>query len=39
MNLKRKVVLVTGDDQARERLRMLSMRLTGLALLQPKNRH
>jgi NAD(P)-dependent dehydrogenase (short-subunit alcohol dehydrogenase family) len=27
------------DDQARERLRMLTMRLTGLALLQPKNRH
>jgi NAD(P)-dependent dehydrogenase (short-subunit alcohol dehydrogenase family) len=27
------------DDHARERLRMLSMRLTGLALPQPKNRH
>ena len=27
------------DDQARERLRMLSMRLTGLALPQPKDRH
>jgi len=27
------------DDHARERLRTLSMRLTGLALPQPKNRH